>query len=345
MAMNEPTVGAGYARGVFDLAIKLGADRAQLALKAGIDPAVLDDHDARMPLSDYLALMKAGKALSGDPALALKVGEAFDLSELSVLGLICHASPTMLDAFRQMNRYGQLVVEARQIDDRDRFELRRRDGALWLVDNRILPPGFTELVETSFALMVCGTRPFGDTPFVHEVQLAYPDPGYADDYARVFRAPVVFGAEWNAMRIDEAWLTHSIAVQPRYTFGILCGHAEKLLTQIEQARTVRTRVQSLLLPLLHTGDAGMEPVLRQMGVSRQTLYRQLRAEGTTFLAVLDDLRSELALHYLAASKVSVNETAYLVGFSDPAAFSRAFKRWTGEAPGQARSRLARSVAC
>ena len=64
----------------------------------------------------------------------------------------------------------------------------------------------------------------------------------------------------------------------------------------------------------------------------QTLFRKLKAKGVTFEKVLDDLRHKLALDYLNGKKVSVHETAYLVGFSDPAAFSRAFKRWTGSSP-------------
>ena len=78
-------------------------------------------------------------------------------------------------------------------------------------------------------------------------------------------------------------------------------------------------------------------------MSRQTLYRQLRAEGTSFERVLDDLRCRMALDYLGAKRVSVNETAYLVGFSDPAAFSRAFKRWTGISPRDARNAAVISV--
>jgi AraC-like DNA-binding protein len=73
-------------------------------------------------------------------------------------------------------------------------------------------------------------------------------------------------------------------------------------------------------------------IARQLGVSRQTLFRRLKAEGITFEKVLDELRHTMALKYLRDKKLSVNETAYLVGFSDPAAFSHAFKRWTGSSP-------------
>jgi len=74
------------------------------------------------------------------------------------------------------------------------------------------------------------------------------------------------------------------------------------------------------------------PDRRTADGSRQTVYRQLKAEGVTFETVLDELRHKLAVHYLSGQKTSVNETAYLVGFSEPAAFSRAFKRWTGTSP-------------
>jgi AraC-like DNA-binding protein len=76
-----------------------------------------------------------------------------------------------------------------------------------------------------------------------------------------------------------------------------------------------------------------------MGVTRQTLYRKLKAEGVSFETVLAELRCSMALHYLNARKTSVKETAYLVGFSDPAAFSRAFTRWTGHRPGMRSSEL------
>lgn len=76
----------------------------------------------------------------------------------------------------------------------------------------------------------------------------------------------------------------------------------------------------------------MDAVARQLGISRQTLYRRLKAEGILFAELLDALRHQMALNYLEGKKTSVNETAYLVGFSEPSAFSRAFKRWTGHSP-------------
>jgi AraC-like DNA-binding protein len=118
----------------------------------------------------------------------------------------------------------------------------------------------------------------------------------------------------------------------------LSERADALLKSLQDAKTTRGRVEAILMPVLHTGEVNMDAVAEKLGLSRQTLYRQLKAEGVTFEDVLDELRHKLALHFLAGKKVSVNETAYLVGFSDPAAFSRAFKRWTGMNPRDARGR-------
>ena len=76
----------------------------------------------------------------------------------------------------------------------------------------------------------------------------------------------------------------------------------------------------------------MDTIASKMGLNRQTLFIRLKKEGATFEKVLDELRHKMALEYLNGKKVSVNETAYLVGFSEPAAFSRAFTRWTGLSP-------------
>lgn len=340
--MAELTVAAGIARGLMELAVARGAAADVLAQRSGIAPSMLQDQDWRVPFTAYVALMRAAKELCGDPALALHYAEQIDLSEVSIVGLLGHAAETMLDAFAQLNRYGQLVVEveveveveaeAGGAPAAGRFRLAREHDGLWLIDTRKHPDRFPELTESTFARMVCGTHRFGDTPFVTAVQVTHADPGYRAEYERILRAPVAFGSARNAMRIDDAWLTHRIALQPRYVFGILSQHAQALLEQLEQSKSTRGRVECLLMAVLHTGSASMDLVCAKLGLSRQTLFRKLKAEGTTFEQVLDQLRHTLALHYLDGKRASVNETAYLVGFSDPAAFSRAFKRWTGCSP-------------
>ena len=329
--MSEATVSAGNAGSLIELAVTRGANRTELHRRSGISVGRLTDRDNRVLMSEYFDLMHAAKELTGDSAFGLDYGMTIHMQEFSVVGLIFNACETVRDAILQVNRYGQLVIDV-DVGTTDRFQWHRRGGQLWLVDTRPNPNDFPELTEVTFGRFIRLTKPFWDTPLVKEVHLTHVAPDYAEAYSRILEAPTSFNTGWNAMRVEEARLAHRIAVQPRFAFGILSEHAEQLLQTLQGSKSVRGRVESLLMPVLHTGDITMDSIAQKLIVSRQTLYRQLRAEGSTFEAVLDELRHNLALHYLSGRKTSVNETAYLVGFSDPASFSRAFKRWTGQSP-------------
>ena len=334
--MADLTVSAGIVSGLLAFAVARGAERCALLDRAGIDPESLEDPDSRAPLETYKALLHAAQDMCADPALALHYGEAVDMSEVSIVGLIMNASETMADAFAQMQRFGRLALEVEGVSDGPRFQIAQRDGQLWMVDTRANPDDFPELTEGAFARLVCGPRRFLDKPHVLEVCFTQAAPAYRAAFERVFQCPVTFGASWNAMRVDPQIMTWRVALQPRYVFGVLTERADMLLRDMEHAKTTRDRVEAILLPLLHTGDVGADAIAGAMGFSRQTLFRRLKAENTTFEDILDALRHRMALHYLRGGKASVNETAYLVGFSEPAAFSRAFKRWTGQTPREAR---------
>jgi AraC-like DNA-binding protein len=335
--MPELTVAASFVRGLMELAVSKGARREELAERSRIEPADLQDLESRIPFAKYVALMRASKDLCDDPALALHFGEAIDLSEMSIIGMIGSTSGAMADDVAQLNRYAPLALE---VDGGgDRFQLTRIDGSLWMVDARPNPNDFPELTESLFARAVCGMRRrLGDTQFVRAIDVTHAEPAYRAEYDRIFQVPVVFESEKNALLLsDDFWSTARAALPSRYVSAVLGAHAEALLESLKRPQSTRRRVESLLLPILHTGDANMEMVASQLGLSRQTLFRRLRAEGATFEVVLDELRHKMAVHHLSGKKLSVKETAYLVGFSEPSAFSRAFKRWTGSSPRKTRT--------
>lgn len=134
------------------------------------------------------------------------------------------------------------------------------------------------------------------------------------------------------------------AAAARSPFFVLLGevakafesHAAKRMAP-RRTSAFRAEVERRLEPLLASGEVGIERVARDLGYSRQTLYRRLKAEGITYEQLLDGLRRQLALRFMKEG-LSVKEAAYRLGFSDPAAFSRAFKRWTGTSPSGKRTR-------
>lgn len=333
--MPEPTIAAGVARRLIELSESRGACRRELESRSGIASVDLEDQDNRVPFAKYAALMRAGIDLCHEPALALHFGEAADLSELSVVGLVGAASTSMMDGLAQLNRYSRLVVDA-DTGGADRFQIVRNAEGIWLVDARINPNAHPFMSESTFARMVSSARRRTGKSFATAVCFTHADPGYRSEYDRIFAVPIVFNSDTNALLVEDGWLDQKIPQQPRYVFGVLSERADALLKKLAEAKSVRSQVESLLMPTLHKGEARLEAVAAKMGVSRSTLSRRLKKEGATFEEVLDGLRRELALHYLSGKKVSVNEAAYLVGYSEAASFSRAFKRWTGVNPKYAR---------
>jgi AraC-like DNA-binding protein len=338
---SAPVVGAGYAKGLLEFAASKGADRATLLARSNLKAADVEDLDARIPLASYVALFEAGAALLDEPALALHYGQAVRIQELSIVGLICEACETTLDVGTQLNRYMKLVADDGGSASADLVRLVRRDEGIWMEVVHWIATASPFVTEAEFSRLVWNARAmfasnadFQAMRFPLALQFTHPAPDHAAEYERVFQCPVAFGAPSNAMQIDPRFLTLRQPPVNRYVFGVLSERAEAMLKSLEATRTTRGRVESLLIPLLHEGPSSAERIAEGMGLGGQTLYRKLKAEGVTFEKLLDELRHKMALHYLDGKKVSVNETAYLVGFSDPSAFSRAFRRWTGTSPGK-----------
>lgn len=339
--MTEPTIGAGFASALLDFAVARGGDAQALLGRSGVRRADLADPDGRIPLARYAALLATAVDLCGEPDLALRFGAEVGMEEVSIVGLICAAAPTTREAGVQLNRYAKLLLD--QPAPTPPLDVVQDQDGTWLVFENASYRGDRLLWEASVARSVRGFRRYDpDGTHLLAVHLKHAAPAHQAAYETFLMAPVVFSSTWNALLIKPAFLDLRMPPSNRYVFSVLSERADALLKALESNRSVRGRVESLLLPILHTGAASMAAVAADMGVSRQTLHRRLKDEGARFQDVVDDLRRRLALDYLAGKKVSVNETAYLVGFSDAAAFSRAFKRWTGVSPSRARDALERS---
>lgn len=333
--MSQPMMAAGFVSALLEYAIERGAPRDVLLGACGLEAHDLADQDNRVPISAYHALIAAAMELTGDSAILLRHTLESRLETMSVVGQIVHSSASLRHSIEQLNRYLHLMAESEGLAGRDRFELLQTEGEVWIVDH--LPVQGPEYIglEASFARFISEfRRSFPGETFELEMEVTYPPPPHAAEYPELFRIPVRFNATRNALRIAPVWLTEHTEFEPgnAYAFGVFTRHADALMVELERSDTIRARIEALILPELHEGSLSMDKVARDLGMSRQTLYRRLKEEGVTFAEIHDDLRRRMALDYLAARKVSVNETAYLLGFSEASSFVRAFRRWTGQSP-------------
>src|SRR2546429_8105543 len=336
--MAEPTIATGFAEAFLQFAVARGADRQTLIEQTRLRPEALAERDNRLPLTTYLALLKAGIKLCDEPALALLFGAEVSLSDISIVGLVSQAA-TAEEGRRQMNRYASLAIDGGDGETAHRFEFVPEDGQVWVKFTSTLFADNLLLAESACARCVCAGRKVAAAaggvtqwPSPKAIRFTHAEPSYRREYDRIFGVRLEFRSSMNAILFGEELLSVRMPPQNQYLFGLLRERAEVLLEKLEQSKSMRGRVESLLIPILATGEANIETIARTLGLSRQTLFRKLKSEGITFEQVLDEMRHKLAREYLNEKNVSVNETAYLLGFSDAAALSRAFKRWTGSSP-------------
>lgn len=325
------TVSAQFYCGFAAFASSLGASEQALLSIAGLREELLHDENTRVRLDRFVAMVRAAKEMTGQPGLPILFASHADFSEVSVAGLIANASPTMLDALLQLNRYGRLAVDV-AFDGEASLAFRQGGDADWIIDSRRLDESQSELVEIAFTFLISGPKRFLPEPHIEQAQVKHDAPPYKDLYAEVWQCPVEFGASRNALRLPKWVATHPVGQEPSYAFGIFTAHADRILSKIESPPTLTARLQQLIILDLHTGEVSMQWAAAKLGMSRQSIYRRLKLEGTTFETLLDALRHKLALDYLSTKNVTVAEVAFLLGYADPSPFARAFKRWTGASP-------------
>lgn len=335
--MRRPTVAAGVVAGLRSYIAARGVDADAIVLAADIDVSTLDDPDARIALARYLTLMRLASHALDDPVLALHYGAHVPMAEVSILGLIMEASTTMAGALHQLQRYGSLALELEDGRDEPALRLQHAAGRLLLVDTRPLDTP-RELIDEAFARLVCGPRRFLSQPHVLAVHFTAPDLEHHAEYERVLGCPVMVGATANMLELHPGVADWPVAQHPPYVSALLTARADELLDVPEAPQHYRDRVELEVRARLHEGEVSATSIAERLHCSRSTLYRQLNAEGTSLTRIVDQVRRDLALEHMAKRTSSVRQVAYLTGFSDPAAFSRAFRRWSGESPSAYRDR-------
>ena len=332
--LASATVSSGYVSALLRFAVARGVPRPTLLQRSGLTLRDLRDRDGRTPLTRCAALMAAATELSGEPGFALQFGAALGM-DVSVALLAAGSAATIAEAGAWFNHFGSLVLDTESGSGLLKIE-RDRQG-VWLEFRFGSEREIRPLVEAGFAWCVTQMRALPATAGVLKtVFLRGAAPADTADYARVFAVPVIFGAERDALLLDDGCLSVALPPTHPYVAHLIHERAETLMKDLAASRSVRGRVERHLAKRLAAGPTDMETVARDLRLSRQTLRRRLQLEGCNFEQVLEGLRQRLALSLLDEGKFAVKDIAARLGFSEPAAFSRAFKRWTGMNPSAAR---------
>jgi AraC-like DNA-binding protein len=304
-----------------------GHDPAPVFRAAGIDVERWRDPLARFNNAQLDGLWRQAVELVGDPCFGLRAMQCWHPSQAHALGYAWLASDTLMDALERLVRYFRLVTEVAVLElaetsvecrlslpTRPHLEvIHERTDAFWAV--------FIGLCRMSA----------GERFAPAAVHLRRPEPPCAGEYYGLFKAPVTFGAAVDTMIFRREDLHRPLPTGNRELARANEQVIDDYLKRLDLT-DVAGRVRARLLETLSSGEVDEERMAQFLNLSRRTLQRRLAEEDTSFKEVVDETRRDVALRYVGNPRVPIKEVSYLLGFSEPSNFTRAFRRWTGKSP-------------
>jgi len=304
-----------------------GLDRDELAAAAGFKNE-LENPDARVSVTKIWNLWRILIDRTSDPFLGLHLMMGLRIRQFGVVGYAMVNSRTVLDALRRLTRYSRIITEALELTlsvEADRVDLvvarsPRLDALVHPVDARLA--GVLGAVRELAGAEI--------TPI--EVRFPYSRPRRVSDHRRFFRCELRFDSGGTGMVFRRQDLDRAVSTADEALAGYLDRYAESVLVSLAKHGSSAERVRKAVWSHLADGPPTLHKAAATLGVSARTLQRRLSLEGTSFAAVLDDFRWEMAVSLLRDRSLAVYEIAFLLGYSDPSTFYRAFRRWEGIPP-------------
>ena len=323
-------------RGYRELVAELGGDSARLLRDVGMRPAILNEQTALISFEDQADLLGHSAQRLHCPDFGLRLADRQDLGILGVLAVAIQYSATLDEGARCASKY--LHVHNSAVDLTISTERRSGHARIWYA----LPSedyvrwaqqtehalGFTWRILVLLSEGKC-----------HLQEVRFPHRALADEatYHARFDAPVIFGATLPTLIIPAKDLKISLSENIPELQDIARKHLESQLPRRKMAFV--DQVRRAVEGLLGTGSCGHRSVAGNLFMHQRTLQRRLRNEGTSFEAIKDDARKELAKRYLAQPDVSFAQIAGLLDYKDPSGFTRSCRRWFNATPRQMRTRL------
>ncbi len=305
-----------------------GVDGRAVLDEAGIDYDDAANPDTRITLKQHQTLWRLAVERTGDPCLGLRVGQAFPPAALHGLGLGWLASTTLSTAFDRLIRYQRLLSTNAEFKWKESGDSYRLSG-----QPRIAGPDF-EIAAADATLAVVmrlcrltlseSVRPVS-VCVQHDRQIC------RAHYQAFYGCEVTFNAPNYSLEFDKALLAEALPGANPLLARINDQAVAEYLARFDQ-QDIATRVRQQLINALVDGQPEQATVARALNLSLRQLQRELSAQGTSFRKLTDEVRMNLAVSYLSERHKSIGEISWLLGYTEPANFSRSFKKWTGQTP-------------
>ncbi|WP_455206999.1 AraC family transcriptional regulator [Kaarinaea lacus] len=311
-----------------------GVDYRKLFREAGMDPAHLSDQNARFDFLSVTRLWDLALEKTQDPCFGLVTVNHWHPTSLHALGFSWLASPSLKDAFERLQRYIRIVNNAAAVDITNKESITRVALYNSAGSHRVS----NAAIDASLAVMIHICRmSYGRDLDPVRIQTTRPEPLHTclDRLNAFFRAPIEFSSNENAIYFKSAALEKHLPASNLDLARANDKVIDEYLSHLDGV-SIGIRTKAKITELLPSGSVSEEKIASLLNLSVRSMQRKLKEEGSSFKELLNQTRQELAEQYIGNSRLSINEITYMLGFSDPANFSRAFKRWNGVSPSQYR---------
>jgi AraC-like DNA-binding protein len=315
-----------------------GGDAQALAAQYGLPKDAHTKRELDVSLETLEALGDAAAERAGDPNLGFHMALRLAQGSYGLLEYIGRSSATVRQAGERFIRYSGLLNELVSFS----FDLRGDDVVL---AQRI--KGHPTCVgrqagEMFVALVVRYLRELLAEDFTpREVGFAHAAPADTSELAAYFRAPFHWKQEENRVVIPSSLVDRPVVSSDATVFALLDKEAQQILAARAPADDTMTKLRAAIQSALDDGQPDLAQIAAAVHMSPRTIQRRLKEQKTTFQDVLDSVRKDLAEGHMRNERLTLGDVAYLLGFSEISAFTRAFKRWTGMTPTAWRDRSKR----
>lgn len=328
-----PNATGGIARLVCGRLRQAGLPLIPLLSSSGLSIEQIDDVNARLEVRAQVKFLELAAEQLQDGLLGFHLAREFELREVGLLYYVLSSSKDFTEAMSNARRYCRIVNEGVEIEF-------HADHANVIALNYVGVDRKTDRHQIEFWLfsLVRMCRELTRTRLApREINFRHFREAMPPEFRALLGCDVNFGTAADEIILPKMVITLPVVGADNHLNKLLVRYAEDALADRMAREGIRTRVEKAVAPLLPHGTAKACRIARELGMSRRTLARLLSAEGLTFSAILDQYRADLAKTYLAHRDLPISQIAWLLGYHDVSAFTRAFKRWSGVNPGQLRA--------
>jgi AraC-like DNA-binding protein len=310
---------------------QLGYDLDALLASAGLTREEVENLDFAISPAACATILSGAHREQRVPNLALQLGQQTPIGTTPLLDYLIVSSDSVGQGLERLARYLRLVAPGIGLVIHD-----QSDPVRVVVERA--PGAFN--IELTVVMSILRFRKETDdrlqalyATFTHE-------PQDVAGYAEVLGCPVRARASWNGWALAKSAMRLTLRRRDPALRQWLERQAADILAHLPATGDIRDEVRSILSGQLTTGEMRIDVAARRLAMTPRTLQRRLSEAGTSFGALCDDARRQAAQTYLADPTLSIGEVAYLLGYSEPTAFHRAFKRWHATTPQAFRARIA-----